>query len=1081
MIGFDKFWPKTLRARLLWALIPVVGLSIAGLGYFLTLGGERAILAEKRQHLLGATQLLLGRLQHQGGYQRLLHEQNINEQNIHGVQTSAADRQAQINLLNSALSPFTDEVAAAFTGIGVGYYHRQLDAILTYGPSAEFAGKVGVSIAPDHPGRKVMETGEAAVESGFLVRGNILNAMTPIRENGTVVGYIWANQLLDAIDAEIRQMRYMVYAFSALMMAAGIFLVVTVATRLTRDVATIKQGLARIGGDLRQRIPALKGETGDIANAINGLAALLEFARNEERHAADNALQHSEGTLRAAIDAIDEAFVIYDENDKLLFCNDRYREVFPLTADLMQPGADFESIAHASIARGEYPEAQGREAEWVAEAVRHHRAGVGAREVMTQSGRWLRIIDRRTPNGHSVGFRVDITDLRQALTAAEGANLAKSMFLATMSHEIRTPMNGILGMTDLLLTTNLDAEQRDFAETSQQSTHALLSIINDILDFSKIEAGKLDIEIIDFDLRILLDEVGALIAMRAEEKSIEYISLTALDVPSRLRGDPGRLRQILLNIIGNAIKFTVTGEVVLNVGVVHSAPALQLRFDVRDSGIGIPPEVQANLFSPFTQADSSTTRRYGGTGLGLSICRRLVELMGGEIGVASIPNVGSTFWFELPFTEQAAEQSTISERHSDLPPPELRGKNLLVVDDNASNLRLISMLLQSWDCTCVTASSGNAALSLLAAEAAAGRRFDAAIIDMQMPEMSGEQLSQHIKADSTQHDLPMILLTSVGIRGDSVRMQAAGFSGYLPKPVRADLLRRTLLGVFDATSFKHTQPVWITQHHLREQACHGRILLVEDNLVNQKLASILLQRLGHEIDLADNGEVALTALAKNDYDLVLMDCRMPVMDGFTATKIIRQGSGNVRNAKIPIIAMTADAMEGDRERVLSVGMNDYLTKPIDAQKLAHTILHWLGASADTSKKRQHDELPEAKNQGNEMTDTLPLFDSATMIDQFGGDIDLAKELLPDIIQSLFDETDALINGLHPLDAEAVIRAAHTAKSLAGSACCQVAVQHARSLESAARNGDFDLVRQGLPEWKSTLEKLREETQHWLVS
>jgi len=1061
MMRFDAFWPKTLRARLLWALIPVVGLSIIGMGYFLTLGGEQAILAEKRQHLLGATQLLLGRLQKQGGYRLLLS----------GEAASAHNRQAQINALNAVLAPYTDEVAAAFPGIGVGYYHRQLDAILTYGPSAEYAAKVGVSIAPEHPGRKVMQTGVAAVESGLLVRGNILNAMTPIRENGHVVGYIWANQLLDVIDAEVRRMRYMVYAFSGLMMLAGVLLVVIVATRLTRDVATIKQGLGRIGADLTHRIHALRGETGDIASAINGLAASLESARNDERHAAEIALRQSEGTLRAAIDAIDEAFVIYDENDKLLFCNDRYREVFPLTADLMRPGQSFEAIARASVTRGEYPEARGREDDWVAEAVRQHQAGIGAREVMTAAGRWLRIIDRHTPSGHSVGFRVDITDLHQALAAAEEANLAKSMFLANMSHEIRTPMNGILGMTELLLTTRLDAEQRDYAETTRQSTHALLSIINDILDFSKIEAGKLDIEILDFDLRILLDEVGALIALRAEEKGIEYIGLAAADVPSRLRGDPGRLRQILLNIIGNAIKFTSKGDVVVSVGLVHAAPALQLRFEIRDSGIGISPEAQEKLFSPFTQADSSTTRRYGGTGLGLSICKRLVELMGGEIGVSSIPDVGSTFWFVLPFAQQATESV-----QREAPSTVLLGKRVLVVDDNATNLRLLTMLLQSWDCTYATASSGEAALSLLA-EAPAGRRFDAAIIDMQMPAMSGEELGQRIKADPAQAELPMILLTSVGMRGDAARMQAAGFAAYLPKPVRADLLQRTLRVLFGASPGE--APMLITQHHLREVERHGRILLVEDNLINQKLASILLQRLGHDIDLAEHGEAALNALASKDYDLVLMDCRMPVMDGFTATRMIRTGAAKVRNAQIPIIAMTADAMEGDRERVLEVGMDDYLTKPIDAQKLAETISHWLAERSDAAANLRPEAFVNQPDEGSTRPEPQHLFDAAQMIEQLGGDIELSCEMLPEIIQSLFDETETLLSGLNLADAEVVARAAHTAKSLAGSAGCRVAVEHARSLESAARNGDLEQVRQLLPVWKLALEKLREETQSWL--
>lgn len=1049
----SSLWPRTLRIRLLLLLIPLLGLSIGGLGHFLTLGSEQAIMAEKRQHLLGAARLLAQYLETRGGFAGLQAARDA----------PAGERTARVAALNAELAAYTDQVAAAFPGLGVGYYHRGLDAIVTYGPSAEYGSKVGVAIAPGHPGRKVMETGEAAVESGFLVRGRILNAMLPIREKGEVLGYVWANQLVDAIETEVRNMRVTVYAFTALMLVTVVLLVFVVVTRLTRDVEVIKEGLARIGGDLAQRIPPLKGETGEIVNGVNALAASLEAARKAEREAASHALQRSEGILRAAIDAIDEAFVIYDENDRLIYCNDRCRDVFRLTADLMVPGRTFEEIVRASAQRGEYPEALGREEAWVNEALQLHRSGSGVRELRTAAGRWLRIIDRRTPNGHIVGFRVDVTDLREAREAAEAANDAKSLFVANMSHEIRTPMNGILGMTELLLATPLNDEQRDFAMTARQSTHALLNIINDVLDFSKIDAGKLEIETIDFDLRVLLNEISALFGLRAEEKGLEFISIVDPDAPSRLRGDPGRLRQVLLNLIGNALKFTAEGEVSVSVHVAQAGNPVHLRFEIRDSGIGIPADKLANLFSPFTQADSSTSRRFGGTGLGLSISKRLVELMGGWIGVDSGAGLGSTFWFVLPFAEQESREVNSA------PAAELAGKRFLVVDDNATNLSLLTMLLASWRCGVLTARSGEEALDRLAAAQADGSLPDALIIDMHMPGMDGETLGKRVKADPALAGLPLMLLTSVAMRGDAERLLAAGFSAYLPKPVRGDLLERALRSLFGGLPQETRQ--LITRHQLREAEHYGRILLVEDNSTNQKLAATLLQRQGHQVDIAADGREALAALAARDYDLVLMDCRMPVMDGFAATRAIRAGESGVRAPGIPIIAMTAEAMSGDRERVLAAGMNDYLTKPIDSARLESTVRHWLGGCGE--ERREAGELPPAN--GSET------FDPERVVAQLDGDAEIAVCMLPDIIESLLAESAALAAALAADDAQAAARAAHTAKGLAGNAASRATEALARALEEAARGGDLAQARSRMPAWTAAVDELSRQAREWLAA
>jgi PAS domain S-box-containing protein len=715
--------------------------------------------------------------------------------------------------------------------------------------------------------------------------------------------------------------------------------------QLLRPMQRLQTGVQHIGqGDLSYRIGLdPRNEIGKVAVAFDDMAARLQ---ERERQVAmqTTALLESEARYRAIVEDQTELICRYAPDGAITFVNEAYCRYFGKRRE--------ELLGHSFLPL------VAQEDQWLLEA---HIAALSAQNpvatiehrIILPDGdiRWHQWTDRAIFDPQDrllefAGVGRDITDrkrveeaLQQAKDGAEAASRAKSEFLAAMSHEIRTPMNGVLGMAELLLGTPLNDQQRRFADIILNSGRTLLTIINDILDFSKIEAGKLELDVASFDLRELVEDTTMLLAGRAHEKGLDLISDLPLNLPASVRSDPVRLRQILMNLVGNAIKFTERGEVVIRLRMLdQDAMAPRLRFEIQDTGIGIALEARERIFDSFTQADGSTTRRYGGTGLGLTITRQLVRLMGGEIGVDSTPGAGSRFWFVLPLSQRMGSVRPFWSAWADW-----RGLRVLLVDDNATNREILRRQLTVWGLANDEAENGPQALARLRDAARVGQSYDLALVDMRMPGMDGLELARQIRADPALARLRLALLSSNG--GEALAEQAAlaGVPAVLHKPVRQAELYDTLYRLLSRTAKPVSQrPASLP---IRPSRFTGRILVAEDNPVNQEMALAVLEMLGCQAEVAVNGQEAVEAVTRTPYDLILMDCQMPVLDGFAATAAIRRQEQAQGRPRRPIVALTANVVKGFREQCLTAGMDDYLSKPFKQEQLIAVLQRWLPAES----------------------------------------------------------------------------------------------------------------------------------------
>lgn len=799
-------------------------------------------------------------------------------------------------------------------------------------------------------------------------------------------------------------------------------------------------------------LPPIAEDNADLLGISQVLRNLLD-----QRKTAEAEVLRTRTQLINAISSLDAGFAMYDQEQRLVICNDRFRSIYPNLSNVLTPGTAYRQILEVYYRTT--PSLHGRidEATWVKRRIEEQLQGATAQEVAI-GDRWIRIDDTRTSDGLLVCLRTDITQLKQlnmdltsAKEVAEAANLAKSEFLANMSHEIRTPMNGVIGMTELALDTELTSEQREYLSLVKSSADALLVIINDILDFSKIEAGKMDVETIPFSIRELISHSVTPLAHKAHEKNLELVCIVEPTLHDGYQGDPNRLRQVITNLLSNAIKFTQAGEVVLHaaVGDEHN-----LRLSISDTGIGIPADKQETVFQAFSQADNSTTRKYGGTGLGLTICSRLVKLMGGKIWLESNVGHGSIFHIELPLSEATEIDNTAPAS-----PQELEGLPVLIVDDNATNRLWLSRLFANWNIRVLCAASAHEAHTLIQNHP----ELALLVLDVNMPESSGLDLVDWFRKNHPHHQAKILMLSSSGIRDDKLRATALQVDETLTKPIYQDELQNCILLMFgQKETLTNSQVAEATRLPLLPQMS---ILLTEDNPVNQKLALRILEKLGQNVTLAENGKQAVQRFQAEHFDLLLMDVQMPEMGGFEATALIRDYEQAQNSKPTPIIAMTAHAMQGDRESCLAAGMNGYVSKPINTTLLIEEILRvtQLEALPVPSPVRIATKMP---------TDQTPLLDETDALERVGDDWPLLLELLEIFIQDLTAQSRQISVALTQGDSHLAILAMHTLKGSASNISALRLQRQAEALETGVKQRGLDALMLAWPELQQTMDETR---------